>query len=137
MKFFLNSPNISSLEKTYVLDDVKNKWLSSNGKHTKIFQDKVAKFLNSKYCLAVQSGTSALHVSLRGIGVKKNDKVIVPNFTCNSNISTVVQCNAIPVIVEVEKDTLGLDFKLTKKAIDKYNPKALQLVHVYGFPDLN
>ena len=137
MKFFLNSPNISSLEKTYVLDLVKNKWLSSNEKHTKIFQDKVEKFLNFKYCLAVQCGTSALHVSLRGIGVKKNDKVIVPNFTCNSNISAVAQCNAILVIVEVKKDTLGLDFKLTKKAIDKYNPKALQLVHVYGFADLN
>ena len=130
-------PTKALLTNAHVLDLVKNKWLSSNEKHTKIFQDKVAKFLNSKYCLAVQSGTSAPHVSLRGIGVKKNDKVIVPNFTCNSNISTVAQCNPIPVIVEVEKDTLGLDFKLTKKAIDKYNPKALQLVHVYGFADLN
>ena len=60
--------------------------------------------------------------------------MIVPNFTCNSNISTISQCNAIPIIVEIEKDTLGLDFKLTKNAIDKYKPKALQLVHVYGFP---
>ena len=72
MKFFLNSPNISKLEKTYVLDVVKSKWLSSNGKHTQIFQNKVAKFLNSKYCLAVQSGTAALHVTLKGIGIKKN-----------------------------------------------------------------
>ena len=134
MNFFLNSPNISKLEKKYVLDVFKSKWLSSNGKHTQIFQNKVVKFLNSKYCLAVQSGTAALHVALKGIGIKKNDKVIVPNFTCNSNISAISQCNAIPIIVEIEKDTLGLDFKLTKNAIDKYKPKALQLVHVYGFP---
>ena len=82
----------------------------------------------------MNSATSALELAFRVKNFKETSEVIVPNFTCNSNISTVAQCNAIPVIVEVEKDTLGLDFKLTKKAIDKYNPKALQLVHVYGFP---
>ena len=133
-RIFLNHPSLSNLEKKYVLDVIKNKWLSSKGKHTKIFEKKLAKFIGLKYCLAVQSGTAALHVALKGAGVKQNDKVIIPNFTCNSNISSVSQCNAKPIIVEIEMDTLGLDYQLTKKAIDKYKPKVLQLVHVYGFP---
>ena len=133
-KIYLNLPSISNLEKKYVNDVIKSKWLSSNGKHTKIFEKKFSNFIGVKHCIAVQSGTAALHVAMKGVGVNKNDKVIIPNFTCNSNISSVSQCNAIPIIVEIENETLGLDFEQVKKAIDKHKPKALQLVHVYGFP---
>jgi len=133
-KINLNIPNITNLEKKYVNDVIKSKWLSSNGKHTIIFEKKFSKFIGVKNSIAVQSGTAALHVAMKGIGVKNGDKVIIPNFTCNSNISSVSQCNAIPVVVEIENDTLGLDFEEVKKAIKKYKPKALQLVHIYGFP---
>jgi perosamine synthetase len=134
MKLSLNEPNLSKLELKYVRDVIEKNWLSIGGNHTKIFEKKFSKYLGIKYSLAVQSGTAALHGTLRGLGVKKGDRVIIPNFTCNSNISSVSQCNAIPVIVEVEQETLGLDYDLVKKAIKKYRPKALQLVHVYGFP---
>jgi len=133
-KIPLNLPSISKLEKKYVNEVIKSSWLSSNGKHTKMFEKKFSKFVGIKNCLAVQSGTAALHVAMKGVGVKQGDKVIIPNFTCNSNISSVSQCNAIPVVVEIENETLGLDFEQVKKAIKRYKPKALQLVHVYGFP---
>ena len=133
-KILLNIPSISKLEKKYVNEVIKSSWLSSNGKHTKMFEKKFSKFVGIKNCLAVQSGTAALHVAMKGVGVKPGDKVIIPNFTCNSNISSVSQCNAIPVVVEIENETLGLDFEQVKKAIKRYKPKALQLVHVYGFP---
>jgi len=134
MRYNLNLPSLSILEKKYVIDVIKGGWLSSNGKHTKIFEEKFSSFLEKKYSLAVQSGTSALHVALKGLDIKDGDKVIIPNYTCVSNISAVSQCNAIPVIVEVERDTLGLDYNLVEKAIIKHRPKVLQLVHVYGFP---
>ena len=66
--------------------------------------------------------------------MKEKDFVITPNYTCISNLSCISQCNAIPVIVEIERDTLGLDYESVKKAIKLYKPKVLQLVHVYGFP---
>ena len=134
MKYSLNLPSISSLEKKYVLDVINSGWLSSNGTHTQIFQKKFSKLIDRKYSLAVQSGTAALHLALKSLGCKTDDKVIIPNYTCVSNISSVAQCNAIPIIVEVEKETLGLDYDLVKKAIEKYKPKILQLVHVYGHP---
>ena len=68
------------------------------------------------------------------MGVKPKDKVLVPNYTCVSNLSSVSQCNAIPLLVDIEKETLGLDFNLVQKAVNKYKPKVIQLVHVYGFP---
>ena len=134
MKYFLNKPTTGNLEKKYILDVLNSNWLSSSGKHTIEFENKFAKFLGLKFGLAVQSGTSAIHVALKTAGVKKNDYVITPNYTCISNLSCVSQCNAIPVLVEIENETLGLDYESVKKAIKIYKPKVLQLVHVYGFP---
>ena len=134
MKYILNIPNISSLEVNYVKDVLKSNWLSSNGKHNQIAEKKFSKLVNKKYTLTVQSGTAALHVALKAIGIKNNDKVIIPNYSCSANINSVSQCNATAIVVEVEKDTLGLDYDHVKKAILKYKPKVLQLVHIYGCP---
>ena len=134
MRYFLNKPTTGKLEKKYILDVIKSNWLSSNGKHTIEFEKKFSRFLGLNYGLAVQSGTSAIHVALKAAGVGKNDNVITPNFTCISNLSCISQCNANPVIVEIENETLGLDYESVKKAVRLYKPKVLQLVHVYGYP---
>jgi perosamine synthetase len=134
MKYSLNIPNISSKEQKYVNDVVKSGWLSSNGKHDIVAKKIFCQLVKKKYSLTVQSGTAALHVALKAINIKENDKVIIPNYSCSANINSVSQCNATAVIVEIEKDTLGLDYNLVAKAIDKHRPKALQLVHIYGCP---
>ena len=134
MKYAINKPNLSNLEKKYVLNALKTTWLSSNGANTKIFESKFSKFTKNKYSLAVQSGTAALHLALKSLDVKKGDKVLLPNYTCVSNLSSVSQCEAKGILVDIEKDTFGLDFELVQKAIKKFRPKVLQLVHVYGFP---
>lgn len=133
-KFLLNTPNISKLEKKYINSAINLNWLSSSGFNTKIFEKKFSKFTNRKFSLAVQSGTAALHATLKGLGVKKNDKVITPIYSCVASISSITQCGAIPVAVDVERETLGLDLELVKKAIRLHKPKVLQLVHVYGYP---
>ena len=134
MKYPLNIPSVSNLEKKYVNEAISQNWLSINGKNTNIFEKKFGILVKRKFTLAVQSGTAALHATLKGLGVKKNDNVIVPDYTCVSNLSAVSQCHAKAILVDLEKDTLGLDYEKTKKAIIKYKPKVLQLVHVYGFP---
>ena len=134
MKYLINKPNLSFLEKKYLLKAFNSTWLSANGENTKIFEKKISKINGNKYCLAVQSGTAALHLAMKSLGVNSNEKVIIPNYTCVSNLSSVTQCNAKAILVDIEEDTFGLDFNLVKKAYKKYKPKYLQLVHVYGFP---
>ena len=134
MKYLLNIPSISSLEMKYVKNVVTSGWLSIGGKHTLEFEKKFCRYLGLKNSLTVQSGTAALHVAMRALEIGPGDNVIIPNYTCVSNISCVSQVGAKAIIVEVERETLGLDFDLVKIAIQKYKPKALQLVHVYGFP---
>jgi len=137
MKFTINSPLIEDLEKKYVNHVLKGGWLSSNGEHTKIFESKISKYLKIKHSLAVQSGTAAIHLALKSFGCKIGDNIILPNYSCVSNLSAVRQCGANPIIVEVEKETLGLDLEQLSKAIKKYKPKVVQLVHVYGCPAKN
>ena len=137
MKFTINSPLIEVLEKKYVNHVLKGGWLSSNGEHTKIFESKISKYLKIKHSLAVQSGTAAIHLALKSFGCKIGDNIILPNYSCVSNLSAVRQCGANPIIVEVEKETLGLDLKQLSRAIKKYKPKVVQLVHVYGCPAKN
>ena len=135
--YHLNLPNLSKLEKKYINDTFDKGWLSSSGKHTQILEKKVSKFIGVKYCVAVQSGTAALHAALLGMGANKNSKIISPNYSCISNLSSIKQCNSVPVLVDVEMETFGLDIKLLKKAISQTKPKIVQIVHVYGHPAKN
>ena len=137
MKYLINTPYISTLEKKYVNDVLRSGWLSINGTHTRIFEKKFNKFLGTKFTLAVQSGTAALHTALKALDVNPGDKIIIPNYTCVSNISVLSQLNAIPIIVEFEKDSFGIDIEGLESTIKKYKPKVLQIVHVYGFPAKN
>ena len=73
--YHLNLPNLSKLEKKYINDTFDKGWLSSSGKHTQILEKKVSKFIGVKYCVAVQSGTAALHAALLGMGANKNSKL--------------------------------------------------------------
>ena len=138
MKYLLNTPLVSNLEKKYVNDVLKSSWLSINGKHTKIFENKFKTFIGRKYCLAVQSGTAAIHLALKALNIKSGEKIIVPNYTCVSNISATKQCGLIPVLVDIEEDTLGLDYEKVKAAIKKYKPNTkLSNFQSYGIPTIS
>ena len=84
---------------------------------------KVFQVLGVKYALAVQSGTAALHCALKSLGVKRNDKVVIPNYTCVSNLSATTQLGAIPIIVDVEKDTFGIDKNNLENVFKNINQK--------------
>ncbi len=132
--YVLNKPFINKLESKYVNAAIKSGWLSVNGRYNKILEKKFSRFVNTKFGISVQSGTAALHLALKAIGTRPKHNIITPSFSCSANISSVAQCNATSVIVDVEKETFGLDFELVKKAIKKNKIFALQLVHVYGYP---
>ena len=134
IKYPINEPNLSKLEEKYVLDVLESTWLSAGGKHTVEFEKIFADYLGMKHAVAVQSGTAALHVALKAFGVGHDDCVILPNASCAASISTVVQCGAKPIVLDVEKETYALDAERLEAAIKIYSPKVVQLVHVYGFP---
>ena len=88
--------------------------------------------VGTKYCLAVNSCTSALVASYRAIGIGAGDEVIVPAYTFFATSATVAASNAVPVIVEVD-ETLCLDPEKIEKAITN-RTKAIVPVHMRGAP---
>lgn len=89
-----------------------------------------AKFCGKKYAIAVNSGTSALHLALIAMGVKKDDEVIVPDFTMAACGFAVNYCGAKVVTVDC-KDDLTIDETLIEEKITK-KTKAIMPVHIYG-----
>lgn len=93
-------------------------------------QNEFTHWTGYKHAVALNSGTSALHLALLAMGVKKGDEVIVPDFTFASCAFAVSYCNATPIFVDCD-DTLNINVKLIEKKITK-KTKVIMAVHVYG-----
>jgi perosamine synthetase len=92
-----------------------------------------AAYLGSKHCLAVNSGTAALHVALTAAGIGPGDHVIVPAFTFVATALAVLHAGAVPVFVDIEPRTLGLSPELVERAITP-STRAVMPVHIHGAP---
>jgi 8-amino-3,8-dideoxy-alpha-D-manno-octulosonate transaminase len=88
--------------------------------------------VGTKYCLAVNSCTSALVAAYRALGIGAGDEVIVPGYTFFATSATVASSNAVPVIVDVD-ETLCMDPDAIEKAITR-RTKAIVPVHMRGAP---
>jgi len=130
----VNDIILKEKEREYVLDCLDRHWIGVGGEMVQAFESKFPSAL--KYRLAVNSGTAALQLALLGLGVGENDYVVIPAYSCGATIATVKQVGAVPLICDIEKDTLGMNWLWLKYAIKKYGSriKAVQLVHVYGQP---
>ena len=92
-----------------------------------------AAFVGSRYCLATNSGTSALHLALVGAGIQAGDEVIVPAFTFVATAMAVLHQGAVPVFVDVEPRTFGMDPAKVEAAIGP-RTRAIVPVHLHGVP---
>ncbi len=86
--------------------------------HVREFEKLNQKIFKSKYCLAVSSGTSAIKIALKALGVKRGDHVITQAFNFIATVEAILDCGAIPIIVNVDK-TLNMDVLELKKKLQK------------------
>ena len=101
------------------------------GKPLKKFEDSFAKLIGTKYAVGVNSGTDALKISLKCIGVKSGDEVITAANTFVATVGGILELGAIPVFVDCD-DTFCLDVNKIKKKISK-KTKAIIPVHFTGY----
>jgi len=97
------------------------------------FEEDFARFVGTKYCIGVASGTDALHLSLMALGIKKGDEVIIPVNTFVATAYAVLYVGAKPVVVDIDEHTYNINIDLIEKAITK-KTKAIIPVHLYGNP---
>ena len=142
----LHEPTLLGNEKKYLQECINSNWISTSGKFIDLFEKKICRFTKSKYAIAVNSGTSALHISLLLSNVKSGDEVIVPTISFIAPINAIKYCKAEPVFMDVDNH-LNLDvektilflknetfsrngFTFNKKSKKKIS--AIIVVHVFG-----
>jgi perosamine synthetase len=108
----------------------------ATGPEIKEFEDSVARYVGTKYAVAFNSGTSALHAMLLAHDIKQADEVIVPSFTFISTANAPLFVGAKPVFAEIEEKTYGLNPEDVKERITK-KTKAIMPVHYGGCACLN
>jgi perosamine synthetase len=125
-------PEVSSEDIKSVNSVLKKGWISSDGPEVKIFESKFSKKINRKYSIAVSNGTAALEIVIKALGIKKNDEVIIPNFTIISNALAVIKQNAKPVLIDCDLKTWNINIDEIEKKISK-RTKAIIVTHIYSF----
>ena len=131
-KIALAKPQITRVERK--ADNRVLKSLSlAQGPEVKNFEMEFSNFVNGQECVAVNSGTSALHLCLLALGIGPGDEVIVPSFTFAATANVVLLVGAKPIFVDIDPKTYCIDPALIKSAITQ-KTKAIIVVHLYGLP---
>ena len=133
VKFF--SEKIKAKKITKVIQNKVKDILSSgqytNSKYVAMFENIFKDFFKTKYCIAVNNGTSALHLSLLALNIKKNDEVIVPSITFIASAAAITYVGAKPVFVDVNEHDWLINPNIIEKSITK-KTKAIMVVHLHG-----
>lgn len=127
-------PDLGLKETAYVHEAIRSSWISGTGQFVERFeQEFAARVSKTKYAVAVNSGTSALHLSLVAANIGPGDEVILPTFTMIATVNTVRYCGATPVLVDADPSTWNMDVSQVRSKITK-RTKAIMPVHIYGLP---
>jgi perosamine synthetase len=105
----------------------------TQGVYVERFEQELARCLNVRYAVAVSSGTAALYLALRALGVERNDQVVLPAYTFPATANVVELVGARPVFADVDRESYNLDPQQLQRLITK-RTKAILPVHLFGNP---
>lgn len=103
------------------------------------FETALRKYTGAKYVLALNSGTAAIHLGLKALGVGPGDRVVAPTFTYVATVNPILYLGATPILVDSESTTWNISPELLDTAIKehvskKVKPRCVIVVHNYGMP---
>jgi dTDP-4-amino-4,6-dideoxygalactose transaminase len=138
-RIYLSSPHMGGNELAYIEEAFSTNWVAPKGPNIPLFENSLKAFSGASSAVAVISGTAAIHLALRLLGVERGDEVLCSTFTFVATINPVVYQNAIPILIESEKETWNMcPAALEEAIIDRLKkgkrPKAIIVVHLYGMP---
>ena len=126
------SPSIRRADIASVVKVLKSGNLAQ-GPEVKKFEEAFSSLLESRPCVAVNSGTSGLHVALLALGIGPGDEVLVPSFTFAATANSVALTGATPIFIDIDEETFNIDTQKIEQVITS-RTKAIQVVHLYGLP---
>jgi len=134
-KIWLSSPHMSNegYEMQFIKEAFETNWIAPLGPNVDAFEKELSAFLGAKYAVALNSGTSAIHMALKAAGVKKDDIVFCQSLTFSASANPIIYQNAVPVFIDSNFQTWNMDPKALEAAFQKYpDTKAVIVVHLYG-----
>ena len=134
-RIYLSSPTMHGEEQKYVQEAFDTNWVAPLGPNVNAFEKEMAEYTGCGHAAALSSGTAAIHMALRLLGVGKGDVVFVSDLTFSASCNPIVYENATPVLIDAEPDTWNMSPQALRRAFEKYpRPKAVICVHLYGTP---
>lgn len=130
MKIPLSAPDITEQDIEAVTGVLRSSSLSL-GPKVREFERAISAYVGAADAIAVNSGTSGLHLCIRALGISEGDEVLVPSFTFIAGANAVRYQKAISVFVDIQPQTLNLDPSLLEEAITP-RTRAIIVVHTFG-----
>ena len=134
-RILLSSPHMSDqgYEQGYVQEAFDTNWIAPLGANVTGFENELAELVGAGHAAALVSGTSAIHMALKAVGVGKGDVVICQSLTFSATANPIIYQDATPVFVDSDKDSWNMNPAYLRKALEKYpDAKAVIVVHLYG-----
>lgn len=138
-KILLSPPVFDGNEEKYIRSAFNVPHISTYGDNLRLFEEKLGHWAEGRQIAATNSGTSALHLAMKLVGVEKGDEVICQSFTFCASANPICYQGATPVFVDSEIDTWNMDPVFLEQAIQQRlkigkKPKAIVVVDLYGMP---
>src|SRR5436190_5832712 len=111
-RMYLSSPHMGEQELAFVKDAFATNWIAPLGPHVDAFEKDFAAAVGSPHAAALSSGTAALHLALRLVGVKRDDEVFCSTFTFSASANPIVYEGAKPVFIDSERVSWNMDAAL-------------------------
>ena len=123
---------MSGREKELLIEAFDSNWIAPLGPYVDGFEQEITDYIGVNHAAALNSGTAALHLALRIMGITKGDIVLCPSLTFAASANVILHENATPVFVDVDPKYWIVDLTALEHAIKKYKPKAMIAVDLYG-----
>lgn len=138
-KIWLLAPHIGQDELLFVNEAFKSNWIAPLGPNLDAFENELSSFFHNYNVQAVNSGTSAIHLSMKALNIGKDDIVLCQSLTFAGSAFPILYEGATPVFIDSENETWNMDPNYLEDAINFYlkkgiKPKAILPVHLYGMP---
>lgn len=133
-RIFLASPHMSDegFEQEFVKEAFDTNWIAPLGTNVDSFETELAEMVGTEHTIALSSGTAAIHLALKDAGVSAGDIVFCQSLTFSATANPIAYEHATPVFIDSEPGSWNMDPKLLEEAFEKYTPKAVIAVHLYG-----
>jgi dTDP-4-amino-4,6-dideoxygalactose transaminase len=136
-QILLSTPHMGDAEMGFIQEAFESNWIAPLGPNVDAFEREIAALVGTKHAAALSSGTAALHLALRLVGVGRGDKVFCSSFTFAASANPIVYQGAEPVFIDSDRESWNMSVSALERAFavaksEGWMPKAVMVVNLYG-----